>query len=56
MVRGKGLIREDSRNLCKEQGMGAARTKGFVARICFARRSSRFPKTLRTSFIMHLVP
>lgn len=57
IARGKGLIREDSCNLYKEWGIGAAQ-KAFVTRICFARRSSRFPKTpgIRTSFIMHLVP
>lgn len=48
-TRGKGLIHEDSCNLCKERGMEAARTKGFVAKICFARHSSRFPKILHIS-------
>lgn len=35
MTRGKGLIREDSCNLCKELGTGATRTKGFVAQNLF---------------------
>jgi len=48
MVRGKGLIREDSCNLCKERGMGPRAQKAlsqeFVspgARLVFQRHSAR---------------
>lgn len=59
MARGKGLIREDSCNLCKERGMGAARTKGFVAqefvspgaRLVFQRHPVSVPASLCIWFL-----
>lgn len=51
MARGKGLIREDSCHLCKERG--SREPLAQKARICFARRSSRFPKTPPYPYELH---